>query len=217
MKTRAGEVEISIVIPALKPPTKLIGDLRKQTFKDFEIVIGGGDSIPKGLNDGIRRARGRKIIFLESDVRVFERTWLERMHALLNTHKIVKADQVLLQDPPADSYNNLGLSSEIAKGTLFDESYRVSEDVEWFQHLRSKGYKIERVRSPIVWHFKKIHMDKMVDWSFNMGVAYSRVAMSYKNPDMNFKRMFLSRASGLGSEFLMLCGEIWGLIISILK
>jgi len=217
MKTKAGQVEISIVIPALKPPVELVGDLHKQTFKDFEIVIGGGDSIPKGLNDGIRRARGRKIIFLESDVRVLDRRWLERMNALLNAHDIVKADQVILQDPLPESYNNLGISSRIAKETLFNESYRNSEDVEWFEHLRSKGYKVVRARGPVVWHFKKVNVHKLVSWSFEMGVAFSRIALSYKNPEINFKRMFLSKAYTFGGEFLMLCGEIWGIFVSVFK
>src|SRR5271157_1128172 len=128
-------VEISIIIPMKKEPVDLINDLKKQTFKDFEIVPGLGPSISKGLNYGIRKAKGKKIIFVESDVRIFSNTWLSEMNNLINKYGIVKADQVLLQDPLPESYNNTGLPAKIAKSTFFDEgyAYRVTQDVEWFQ------------------------------------------------------------------------------------
>ncbi len=208
-------VEVSIVIPAIKPPTDLLNDLKKQTFKDFEVVLGKGPSISKGLNNGIRRAKGKKIIFLESDVRVLSKTWLGEMNKLIDKYGIVKADQIILQMPLAESYNNTGMPARMAKSALFDEhyAYKVSQDVEWFQKLRSNGYKINRARKPVVWHFKKINAKKALSWSFYGGMAYSRIALSYKNPDMNFNRILLSRAYDFGVAFAVALGELYGLIV----
>ena len=206
-------VEVSIVIPVIKTPTDLLGDLKKQNFKNFEIVLGRGPSAAAGLNDGIRRAKGKKIIFLESDVRVLTTTWLSEMNKLVDKYGMVKADQVILLEPLAESYNNTGLPAKIAKSTLFDEHYQHTEDVEWFQRLRSKGYEIKRVRKPVIWHFKKINTKKAITWSFYMGMAFSRIALTYKNPNMNFRRMFLSRAYALGTGIIMALGELYGLIV----
>jgi glycosyltransferase involved in cell wall biosynthesis len=206
-------VEISIVIPMRKRPVALLNDLKKQTYKNFEVVLGKGPSAPKALNYGIERAKGKKIIFVESDVRIFSRNWLSEMNRAMDKYGMVKADQAILQFPLPESYNNSGMPANIAKSTLFDEHYKVAEDVEWFQRLRSKGYEFKRIRKPVVWHFKKMNAKKEIIFSFKTGVTFSRIALSYKHPNMNFKRMFLSRAYNFGAAIIMTLGEIYGLIV----
>ncbi len=210
-------MEISIVIPSSKAiPPDLLNDLKRQTFKDFEIVVGKNNgSISKGLNYGIRHAKGRKIIFLESDVRVLATTWLSQMNKLIDKYEMVKADQVILSEPAPESYNNTGIMASIAKENLFDEhyAYKASQDVEWFQKLRANGYVSKKVRSPIIYHFKKLNAKKAITWSFYEGMAYSRIALSYKNPDMNFKRILLSRGFNIGTQVIVALGELYGFIV----
>jgi glycosyltransferase involved in cell wall biosynthesis len=196
-----------------KRPVDLLNDLKKQTFKDFEVVLGKGSSAPKGLNYGIKKAKGKKIVFVESDVRIFSRTWLSEMNKAIDKYGMVKADQAILQFPLPESYNNSGMPAKIAKSILFNEHYEVAEDVEWFQRLRSKGYEFKRIRKPIVWHFKQMNAKKEIIFSFKTGVTFSGIALSYRHPDMNFKRMFLSRAYQFGSAVIMTLGEVYGLIV----
>ena len=86
-------MRVSIVIPTLneeKLLPDLLGDLQKQTFESFEVIIADADSTDKtvqiaqdfgaivtkgglpaiGRNHGARIAKGDFIFFLDADVRV---------------------------------------------------------------------------------------------------------------------------------------------------
>lgn len=205
-------VEVSIIIPALKKPEELCDDLNKQTFKDFEIVLVGGKMhISSAWNRGLERAKGKRIILLEGDTRVFDRDWLEKMVNLIDKYQIVKADEVIV-DEMMDSVCNLGMTAGVARTHRFDESFGISEDVEFHEKLRQDNYDIIRTRQPVVWHFKKITVRKAIVWGFDTGVAYSRIYLQYHKPNMNLKRMTMSRGYAFTHAFMVLLGEMYGFV-----
>ncbi len=205
-------VEVSIIIPALKKPEELYNDLNKQTFKDFEIVLVGGKMhISSAWNRGLEKAKGKKIILLEGDTRVFDNDWLEKMVKLIDTYQIVKADEVIVDDR-VDSVCNLGMTASVARTHRFDESFGISEDVEFHEKLRQDNYDIKRTRQPVVWHFKKITVRKAIVWGFDTGVAYARIYLQYHKPNMNLKRMAMSRGYEFIHALMILLGEIYGFV-----
>ena len=205
-------VEVSIVIASLEKPEKLFADIKKQTFKDYEIVLVTGKMpIPRAYNIGFRRAKGRKIVIVESDVRIYDKHWLAKMVKGIDKYKVVKGDQVEANDF-VDTPNNVGIDTRIAKTHLFDESIIVGEDNDWYEKIRQDGYEFKRLREPTVWHFRKWTPKKYIKWKFWIGVSYSKTALRYKNANMNFKRIALSRVFALIDFLLMLLVEICGFI-----
>ena len=55
-------------------------------------------------------------------------------------------------------------------------------------------------------------LKKYIKWKFWIGVSYSKTALRYKNANMNFKRIIISRVIALIDFLLMLLGEICGFI-----
>lgn len=205
-------VEVSIVIASLKKPEELFQDIKKQTFKDYEIVLVTGKmQIPRAYNIGFRRAKGKKIVIVESDVRIYDKNWLANMVKAIDKYKVVKVDQVEANNF-VDTPNNVGIDARIAKAHMFDESIIVGEDIDWYEKIRQDGYEFKRLRQPVVWHFKKWNPKKYVMWKFWIGVSYSKTALQYRNANMNFKRIILSRALAFLDFLLMLIGEICGFI-----
>lgn len=205
-------VEVSIVIASLEKPKELFEDIKKQSFKDYEIVLVTGKmQIPKAYNIGFKRAKGRKIVIVESDVRIYDRSWLANMVKAIDKYKVVKADQVEANDF-VDTPNNVGIDAKIAKAHLFDESIIVGEDIDWYEKIRQDGYDFKRLRQPIVWHFRKWNPKKYIMWRFWIGMSYSKTALRYSNPNMNFKRIVLSRGFAFTDFVLTLIGEICGFV-----
>ncbi|MEM5812003.1 MAG: glycosyltransferase family A protein [Candidatus Aenigmatarchaeota archaeon] len=58
------------IICTCKPGTdisKLRESLGKQTFRDFEFIVTHDKTVAQGLNSGIKKARGKYLVFTESD------------------------------------------------------------------------------------------------------------------------------------------------------
>jgi glycosyltransferase involved in cell wall biosynthesis len=77
-------VEISVVVPSLKPPEELevTTYLNDQTFHDYEIIVRDEAPVTKARNEGIRRAEADKIVFLDDDSRP-NREYLARAATVL--------------------------------------------------------------------------------------------------------------------------------------
>lgn len=204
--------EVSIVIPCLRTPKDLVKDIKRQTFKSYEIVLSKGKMpIPRAYNNGVRMAKGKRIIFLGDDVRVYERNWLAEMVKLIDKYKLVRPDTMLVNQYGFSS-DNVGIMADLMKKNLFDETYVIGEDTEWYERMRSKNHKVVRARQPIVWHFKRMTVNKVIKWSFYAGVAYARIALQYKDPEEDFKRIIMSRGYALTAFLAMLAGEVYAFV-----
>jgi len=64
-------MELSVVIPTLKPPGEVeaLEYLERCPFEDYEVIVRDDDPVTRARNEGYRRARAEKILFLDDDSR----------------------------------------------------------------------------------------------------------------------------------------------------
>lgn len=62
-------VDLSIVVPSLKPPEELevVQYLDRCPFDDYEVIVRDDAPVTKARNEGYRRANAEKILFLDDD------------------------------------------------------------------------------------------------------------------------------------------------------
>lgn len=63
-------VELSVVIPTIEPDddsVEALGALRQCTFDDYEVLVRRDDSASLARNEGVKRANGEKIVFIDDD------------------------------------------------------------------------------------------------------------------------------------------------------
>lgn len=205
------KVSVVVIAKHKKELDKILSDLKKQDYKDFEVItITGKMKIPKAWNMGIRKAKGEIILFTESDVRV-PKNWISEMVRLVKKKGFAMGSEVIVT---RRNWNMscVGIKSEIAKNTLFDESFEVCEDTEWFERLRKKGYEIRRELKPVVYHYRSRDVKKRLIRAFKVGKNFVKIWIKHKNPEMNLRRIILSRGFYITKEVLQLIGVIWGLI-----
>ena len=70
-----GNPYASVVICTMGAPTRVLECLKKQTFKDFEVIIASEKGIVNAMNKALERAKGEIFIRVDDDVDLPER-WL---------------------------------------------------------------------------------------------------------------------------------------------
>jgi GT2 family glycosyltransferase len=188
---------------------KLFNSLKRQTFSDFEIVIIDNASIDKSLttihknketlvvtiveskenlgfskanNEGLRRCRGKYVVFLNNDTYVDSR-WLEYMIMRIDKWKDVAALTCAIMHPFASgvqegpaNYDTYGGALGPAKGIFFygtgaslmvrrdllqtigdfdSKLFMYQDDVDLCWRIRLCGYNIEFEPKAICYHIKK--------------------------------------------------------------
>lgn len=187
-------------------------DLAKQTFKDFEFLPQVGDfSIPEGWNRGIKKARGKYILFTESDCRV-PPNWIEEMVKKLESSKkpFVMGYEVIANDR-VHCMSNVGILARWAKETPFNESYKITEDTEWFSRLQEKyDFTIKKDPTlPIVFHYKKPPSPK---WAFIHGIHRAEIWLRYGYRGKTAKGVTFERLNRIICETLTLLGQLVGIL-----
>jgi GT2 family glycosyltransferase len=189
----------------------VLKDLKKQSYRNFEVIkVIGEMKIPEAWNEGIRKARGNIILFTESDVRL-PKDWVRKMINLVKKKEFAMGSEVITT---RRNFNMccVGIKAKIAKKVLFDETFDTCEDTEWFERLKQMGFKIEREREPVVYHYKSIDPKKTFLRAFKNGKNHIRIWLKHDNPEMNFKRIVFSRGFYITKEIIQLVGVVWGLI-----
>jgi glycosyltransferase involved in cell wall biosynthesis len=131
---------VSIVIPIknYKYIEHLKADLKKQTFKNFEmIVLDSNEPVSIKRNLGVKKSRGKLIVFIDDDV-ILHPKWLEElvknhrkdkvvMGSVTNTWKFGKNNH-------AQTCNCIFLKKNYKP---FDESFKYAayEDKDWFYKM----------------------------------------------------------------------------------
>lgn len=209
--------KVSVVSIALKEKdlNNLREDLKKQTYKNFEFIpVVGNISIPKAWNKGIEKSKGDIILFTESDVSL-PKNWVGEMVKNVENNNGFAMGSEVITTSRAWSMATTGIKSDIAKKNLFDESFSIAEDTEWFERVRQKGFELKREEKPIVYHHKSTDPIRNIKQSFIRGKNFIKIAKKYKgkNPEMNVKRIIKSRLYYITKEILQLLGVIYGILV----
>lgn len=82
--------DLSVIIPTLKPREEIVclHDLEQQEFEDYEVIVRDDERATTARNEGIRRAKADKLVFLDDDSRPAE-GYLERMSNALDDESAV--------------------------------------------------------------------------------------------------------------------------------
>jgi len=188
----------------------VLGDLDQQNCSDFEVVtIVGAMSIPHAWNLGVSRARGRILLFTESDCSL-PPDWVEHLSAQVEIHGFAMGEEVITTSR-AWSMSNVGIRAQLAAQNPFDERFAVGEDTEWFERLAKKGYPVIRQREPVVYHHRHELEMRRVWLSFLSGKYRTLIMLSHVHPQMNARRILLSCLFRISREILVLVGAIWGI------
>ena len=185
-------------------------DLEKQTYKNFEFIpVIGSFPIPVGWNKGIKKARGKYILFTESDVKV-PPNWVEGMVKKLEEGKgFVMGYEVIATDR-TQCMSNVGIRADWAKETPFNENYKITEDTEWFARLQNKyNFVIEKDPDvPIVFHYKNPLKPK---WAFIHGIHRAEIWLKYGYKGKSATGVTFERLNRILCETLTLIGQLIGL------
>jgi len=71
-------IKASVIILSQHVPQKLLDDLHKQTFKDFETIVAADKGIVTAMNNALKIAKGEIFIRIDDDVHL-DTTWLEEL------------------------------------------------------------------------------------------------------------------------------------------
>lgn len=208
--------KISVIIPSLSKNEALLNDLRKdlknQTVKDFEVIeVVRKKSIPKNLNEGIRRAKGEYVTTLDTDCRV-PRNWIERIIPKLEGKNVLFGYELNMTSKKFGRVN-VFIKRKLARKLMFDENYDLASDTEWFEYLKKGGYERggNSFVEPIVMHHYSRNLGKRLKSAFRHGEYWMRIAIEYKNDcEMNMVNMVKSRLFHIAQEFLIFFGEVYG-------
>lgn len=173
---------ISVIIPVWGTYKEFLPSclesLSRQTYKDYEvIVVDWATDLPTARNEGIKKAKGDKILCLDVDDEL-DPTFLEKTNAV--DDDIVSVGQVMFEDDDevwlpkehptfADFYlgNQIHCASLFKKEVWetvdgFDESMKEGfEDWFFFLNATKAGYTVTTIQEPLF--FYRRHGKTMVD------------------------------------------------------
>jgi len=202
--------------------------LKKQTFKNFEFVYSTKKGIPNAWNDAINRAKGKILVFTESDALPLSNKWLEEMVKAVKLYNkkdskkrtVIRGIEII--SLPWD-FANFACYSSVFKKIKLDETFPVAEDTEFFSKLKHLGYKGKELPIASVVHTRSISVSKLIKNNFLYGMLLVRIQMKYGQTGFkttfkgNFQKSslsFLKRELGITlSKIMFFIGAIIGLII----
>lgn len=204
---------VSIIIPIknYKCINNLKKDLKSQTFKNFEtIILDSNDPVSVKRNIGVKKAKGKLIVFIDDDVQLHPK-WLEEL--LKNAKKDRIAMGAIMTNwhfginKDGQSCNCIFYKSKFVQ---FDESFKKAafEDKDWFYRMGG----VEIVPSAVIYHMDQ--QRHSIRKNFIFGVEDVKMWKKYKGKEWTHSikhsmynnirdsLIYLSRAFGI----------MWGLV-----
>ena len=146
--------KVSVIIPTTRPEElkKAVESVKKQTFKDFELIIIKDEfhqGIARTLNEGTRKAKGKYIAILADDDEWIDKDKLERQVYFLDTHPdyiLVGTSAIVIDDTGKEIARFTGdgfppHSSVIYRKEAgeYDEDFPRAVDYEFFCRVKKMG------------------------------------------------------------------------------
>lgn len=147
-------------------------ELKRQDHPDFEIVAVSGGPLTSGYNRAIRRAKGKILVFTETDTVALSRSWLRQLAAQVREGEVVKGLEVF---PPGFNFSNSACYASVAKRIPLNERYRLSSDTEWSRRLQRHGIRMRTIYSAGVLHLRRPASGKALRWAYQYGREWVRL------------------------------------------
>ena len=188
----------------------LINDLKKQTIKDYELIIIKGISpIGKARNMGIKKAKGEIIIFLDDDVRLGKNTiknlvtGVEKYkNAIVGGSHIIPHNSNFVQrwiarEIPREEVKitHKDLKNDLVgtacwasrkdlyeKVAYFNEKITAGEDTELRASALKKGYEIILLKDTFVYHNVRDNLLAFFKQRFWYGKGIGQLKRGQKSP-----------------------------------
>jgi hypothetical protein len=181
--------------------------LSRQRFRDFELIVEWGDTIPRAWNRALARARGTYIVFTETDARPLSEWWLTQLVEQMNgdDQRMVKGLEVV---GTPWNLSNVIVSRATLQGMAFDEGFRWAEDTDLFSRLLAAGCSLERREVAPVFHSFDPVSRKALRRAFGYGMYWARIRHRYPQPveRAEFSRLLLQLAITTVQILGMACG-----------
>lgn len=212
--------KISIVIPSYDGyregnVPKLLEDLKKQIFQDFEVILVKGVK-PNGRarNEGVKRARGEILIFIDDDVRLGDEKVINNLRRILNENsdigiagcsKLLNLDANYFQrlchrEFPRDSlpvvervmdtdkaaHDCLAIKKSLYEELGGEHDFLIrGTDPELRYKVRSAGYRVVIAPHTFIYHPHPKSLKELVKKSFRDGTGAAWVFKNY--PELVFE------------------------------
>jgi len=211
--TQSVHKTISVVLIAKHKDelTSVLNDLQRQSCDKFEVVtVFGSMTVSQAWNKGITKATGDIILFTESDCSL-PYDWVETLSNLVELKGFAMGSEIITTSREW-SMSNVGIKADIARKEHMDERFTIGEDTEWFERIAKRGFSLQRLPRPIVYHHRnKLGMHRFKQ-AFLSGKNRILIMLKHVNPQMNLRRIVLSRVYHISYETTILIGAIWGII-----
>ncbi len=168
-------VKVSVLLTA-KNQEELkakVQELKQQDYPNFEIITTLGGTITRGTNRAMRRAKGKIIVFTETDVAPLSRSWLSELVAEVRPGEVVKGLEI---PPPGFNLCNTACFAEIAQRFPMNEKYLFSFDTEWSKRLARHGIPVRMVYTAGVLHLRGPVSEKALKRAYQYGREWVRLA-----------------------------------------
>ena len=209
--------EVSVIIPSFDGArggnlSKLLDDLKKQSFKDYEVIVITGIS-PNGRarNEGVKKAQGEILVFMDDDavlgteqvienlIKPFESDgrigmtgsailvppqadWLQRRWAKLRpTFEAPMVEQIT--DSDLAQHTCCALPAKVYKEVGWESDDLITgTDNDLRQRLHQAGYRVVLVPQAWVYHIPPKKLKKIIKACFHHGVGAAYALQ--KHPEM---------------------------------
>ncbi len=170
--------KVSVLVTAKDPAALFakVRQLKQQDYPSFEVVATLGGTITNGYNQAIRRAKGTVVVFTETDVVPFNRSWLRELVSQVRPGEVVKG---LESRPLPFNLSNTACLATIAKRFPLDPLYSFASDTEWCQRLQRRGIRIRYLNAAGVLHRRPPCSPKALRRAYQYGRMWARIRRKY--------------------------------------
>jgi glycosyltransferase involved in cell wall biosynthesis len=201
---------VSVLTTCRKPEDadKLKELLRRQTFKDFEIVVTHDPTIPDGWNSAMDKAKGDILVFVETDC-VPTDNWLEQLIGEVEDNRLVRGLEVV---PTALHMNNVAITRTTLGDLKLDRSFWPSDDGEFFIRLFDNGVSLKEAVNAMVFHYREVRLRRRLGRAFSYGQKWSRIYHRYGALYDSWYHAVGSSVLRIVEDLLLFLGTTYGLI-----
>lgn len=171
--------EVSVLVTA-KHPRELsakVRELKEQDHPSFEIVATRGGTITEGYNRAIRKARGKILVFTETDAVPLSSSWLRELVRQVRPGEVVKGLEL---PPQVFNFSNTTCFSDVPKRIPLDETYPLGSDTEWQQRLARHGIRARFAYTAGVLHLRTPASRKALRRAYEYGRTWVRLYRAYR-------------------------------------